>query len=116
MTSVLQEIERTLEMCNIRITSFVTNIESKRVLKVVKQLVQGVDSPDVLVECIHGRIINRHGKKIRQSLEGFIGEHHRFTLELLLSEYELLLHHSDRCEEEMYKLCSEQYHQELELL
>ncbi len=116
MTSVLQEIERTLEMCNIRITSFVTNIESKSVLKVVKQLVQGEVSPDLLAQCIHGRIMNRHGKKIRQSLEGFIGEHHRFNLELLLEEYELLLHHSDRCEEEMYKLCSEQYHQELELL
>ena len=116
MTSVLQEIERTLEMCNIRITSFVTNIESKSVLKVVKQLVQGEVSPDLLAQCIHGRIMNRHGKKIRQSLEGFIGEHHRFNLELLLSEYELLLHHSDRCEEEMYKLCSEHYPKELELL
>ena len=116
MTSVLQEIERTLEMCNIRITSFVTNIESRSVLKVVKQLVQGEVSPDRLVECIHGRILNRHGKKIKQSLEGFIGEHHRFNLELLLQEYELLLNQSNRCEEEMYKLCSEHYHQELELL
>ena len=116
MTSVLQELERTLEMCNIRITSFVANIESKSVLNVVKQLVQGQVSPDRLVECIHGRILKKHGKKIKQSLEGFICEHHRFSLGLMLEEYELLLNQSNRCEEQMYKVCAEHYNQELKLL
>jgi len=116
MTTALQAIERTLELCNIRITSFVTKIESKSVLSVVKRIIQGETSPDHLVECIFGSIINKHGPKIKQSLEGFICEHQRFALELNYAEYEFLLGQSQRCEEMMYKLCTEHYSRELELL
>jgi len=116
MTTVLQSIERTLEVCNIRITSFVTKIESKSVLTVVKRIIQGETSPDQLVECIFGSILNKHGSKIKQSLDGFICEHHRFALELSYAEYELLLHQSQQCEERMHKLCMEHYSRELELL
>jgi transposase len=116
MTTVLQSIERTLEVCNIRITSFVTKIESKSVLTVVKRIIQGETSADRLVECIFGSIINKHGPKVKQSLEGFISEHHRFSLELSYAEYEFLLRQSEQCEERMQKLCSEHYSRELELL
>lgn len=116
MTTVLQSIERTLEVCNIRITSFVTKIESKSVLTVVKRIIQGETSPDQLVESIYGSILNKHGPKIKQSLDGFICEHHRFALELSYAEYELLLHQSQQCEERMQKLCMQHYSRELELL
>lgn len=116
MTTVLQSIERTLEVCNIRITSFVTKIESKSVLTVVKRIIQGETSPDQMVECIFGSILNKHGPKIKQSLDGLICEHHRFALELSYAEYELLLHQSQQCEERMEKLCKEHYSRELELL
>ncbi len=116
MTPVLQAIERTLEMCNIRITSFVTKIESKSVLSVVKRIIQGETSADNLMECIFGSIMNRHGSRIKQSLEGFIGEHHRFALELNYAEYEFLMQQSQRCEEMMQKICTEHYSRELQLL
>lgn len=116
MTTVLQSIERTLEVCNIRITSFVTKIESKSVLTVVKRIIQGETSPDKMAECVFASILNKHGPKIKQSLDGFICEHHRFALELSYAEYELLLHQSQQCEEKMQKLCIEHYSRELELL
>jgi transposase len=116
MTTVLQTIERTLEMSNIRITSFVTKIESKSVLSVVKRIIQGETSPDRLAECIFGSIINKHGSKIKQSLDGLVCEHQRFALELSYAEYEFLLHQSQQCEEKMQKLCTEHYSKELELL
>jgi transposase len=116
MTTVLQSIERTLELCNIRITSFVTKIESKSVLTVVKRIIQGETSPDKMVECVFGSILNKHGPKIKQSPDGFIFEHQRFALELSYAEYELLLHQSKLCEEKMQKLCFEHYSRELELL
>ena len=116
MTTVLQTIERTLEMSNIRITSFVSRIESKSVLSVVRHIIHGETSPDRLTECIFGSIINKHGVKIRQSLEGVVCEHHRFMLEMNYEEYELLLSQSQRCEEQMDKLCAEYYSREMTLL
>ncbi len=116
-TSVLQDMERTLEMCSIRITSFVSNISGKSVLRVIEQIVQGETSPDVLVESIHGRIVNAHTKKnIKESLTGFITENHRFILELSLQEYELLVKQSNQCLVKMEGLCNEHYKQEMKLL
>jgi transposase len=116
-TSVLQDMERTLEMCSIRITSFVSNTSGKSVLRVIEKIVQGETSPDVLVEVIHGRIIHSHTtKKIKESLTGFIKEHHRFMLELSLNEYEMLVIQSNLCLSKMEELCNEHYKKELKLL
>lgn len=90
-TNLLQSIERNLEMCNIRISSFLSNITGKSFLNVVRLVESGETSADELVKKIHGRIINKHGKKvIKASLEGFVTEHHRFILEQLLQEYDLI--------------------------
>jgi transposase len=116
-TSILQDMERTMEMCSIRITSFVSNISGKSVLKVIEQIVHGETTPDILVESIHGRIVNAHTKQnIRESLTGFITEHHRFMLELSLQEYELLVSQSNKCLMKMEELCNEYYKNEMKLL
>jgi transposase len=62
-TSILQEMERNLEMCGIRITSFVSNISSKSVMKVIHALIDGESDPEVLAGYIHGRIVNKHKRK-----------------------------------------------------
>jgi len=116
-TSVLQDMERTLEMCSIRITSFVSNISGKSVMKVIKQTIEGETDPDILVEAIHGRITNKHKKDvIKESLTGFITEHHRFTLGLSLQEYEMLVSQSNMCLTKMEELCNMHYKNEMKLL
>jgi len=116
-TSVLQDMERTLEMCSIRITSFVSNISGKSVLNVIGKIIRGEVNPDVLLECIHGRIVNAHTKqKVKESLNGHITEHHRFILELALQEYELLASQENQCLSKMEHLCKEHYAREMKLL
>jgi transposase len=116
-TSVLQEMERNLEMCGIRITRFVSNISGKSVMKIIRAVIDGESNPEVLAGYIHGRIVNKHKRKtIVESLRGYITPQHRFQLELLLEEYELLCRQSDRCEEEMSRLCYQHFPQELALL
>jgi transposase len=116
-TSVLQEMERTLEVCSIRITSFVSNISGRSVMKVIQQIIQGETNSDILVDAIHGRIVNKHKKdKIKESLKGFITEHHRFTLELAMQEYEMLICQSNKCLLKMEALCKVHYKKEMELL
>lgn len=116
-TTILQEMERTLEMCSIRITSFVSNISGKSIMKVIRQIVEGETDPNVLTELIHGRIVNKHKKnQIKESLKGFITEQHRFTLELSLQEYELLVCQSNQCLQKMESMCNEHYKKEMATL
>lgn len=116
-TSVLQEMERILELNSIRITSFVSNISSKSVMNVIEQIIKGVTDPDVLIEGVHSRIINKHGKeRIRASLTGFINEHYRLMLELSLEEYMMLCQQTEKCLAKMEELCNVHYKDEMELL
>lgn len=116
-TSTLQAMERTLEMCSIRITSFASHTHSKSVMRVIEQIVQGEMNPDVLVESIHGRILNTHTKqKIKESLTGFIPEHQRFMLELSLREYQFLIDQSNQCFSKMEQLCCKHYPRQMQLL
>lgn len=115
MTSVLQEIERNLEMCNIRITSFVSNISAKSIRKII-QSIKGSDATEQLESLVHQRIKNKHKEKIKQSLEGFITEHHRFILGLLFEEYQLLEKQNELCLHKMNALCKEHYEQEMDAL
>ncbi len=86
-------------------------------MRVIEQIVQGETDPDVLVESIHGRILNAHTKKkVKESLTGFIPEHQRFMLELSLQEYQFLINQSNQCLSRMEQLCREHYPKEMQLL
>lgn len=86
-------------------------------LQVIRHIATGETNPDTLVDQIHGRIINRYNKgKIKESLTGFITEHHRFILQLSLQEYDMLVSQSDMCLNKMEELCLTHYREELELL
>ena len=80
-TSLLQELERNLEQCNIRITSFVSKVDSKAVRSVVSSTIDGVFDATIITESIHGRIKNKHGDKIIAALDGVIPEHKRLVME-----------------------------------
>jgi transposase len=117
ITSVLTEMERNMEICSIRITSFVSNISAKSIMKVIRQIVHGETAPDILSESIHGAIVKKHSKQtIKESLTGFITDQHRFLLELSLQEFDMLESQSQMCLSKMEALCNEHYENEMQLL
>jgi transposase len=116
ITRVVQSMERVLEAANIRITSMVSRIESKTVLGVIESIIAGQTDPNQLLQKVHGRIKNRKGELVRQSLEGFIKNEHRFILKQKLEEYDLLYRQSQELENEMHLLCETHYKEELTLL
>ena len=72
-------------MCSIRITSFVSNISSKSILKVIKQIVKGETNPDILVGSLHIRIVNKNKKEvIKQGLIGFLKRTSSFCIRAIL--------------------------------
>ena len=115
-TSSLQELERTLEMCNIRITSFTSNIDALSVRKIVSLIILGETNPKILAECVHGRIRNKHKEKIELSLDGVVPEHLRFTLELIYKELLQIEEHIQMLNNRILEICDRQYKEEMELL
>ncbi len=116
ITRVTQEMERTMEMCNIRITSLMSNNHGVSIQKVIEKIIAGDDSVEELACCIHGRTINAKGELVRLSLDGQIEEHHRFTLSLAYEQYKLFLKQVKDLEIKMEELCYEHYPKEMELL
>ena len=117
VTRVTQEMERTLEMCNIRITSLVSKNNSVSVQKVIEKIISGEDSVEELLSCIHSRILNSKGEQVvRQSLEGHIEEHHRFTLSLAYQQYKLYMDQLKQLEKKMEEICEEHYSREINIL
>ncbi len=116
-SNLLQSIERNLEMCNIRITNFLSKITGKSFLNVVRLVVEGETSPDILMKKIHGRIKNKHGEKlIHASLEGYVTEHHKLILEQLLQEYDLVSKQIEYLLKKMEELVKLHYAQQMRLL
>ena len=116
ITHVNQEMERILEMCNIRITSLVSKINSVSVQQVIEKIIAGQDSVEELACCIHARTLNAKGELVKLSLDGKVEEHHRFTLSLAYQQYKLYLSQADSLEMKMEELCDAHYAREMELL
>jgi transposase len=116
ITRVTQEMERILETCNIRITSLVSKNNSKSVLNVIEKIIAGEDTVEELACCIHGRILNSKGELVRLSLEGFIQDHHRFSLQLAFEQFKLFTAQLTRLEEKMEEICDRHYSRQMELI
>lgn len=71
----LTKLDSVLQRCNIRISNYVSSVDSKSYKEVVRLVSEGVTDPNRLASVIHGRTINRVGKEtITASLTGgYIG-------------------------------------------
>ncbi len=116
-TRCLQQVEKQLSQCNIKIASLSSTIGSKTVMDIVKSITQGKYSENDLLPLVHGRIINRQGKdKVKQSLQGIIEEHDVFLLRQIYEDY---LHIERQCHEllaQAQKIAEAHYKEQLDLL
>ncbi len=115
-TSLLQEMERILELCNIRITSFTSTIDSKSVRGVIELIIKGEYDSHIFIEQIHGRIRNRHKAKIADSLQGYIPDYQRNILEITYDEFLMVENHINNLSAMASELCQKYYQKELSLL
>ena len=115
-TRCLQQIEKQLSQCNIKIASLSSTIGSKTVIAIVQSISQGKHTPEELLALVHGRITNKHGEKVRRSLQGIIEAHDVFLLRQIHEDY---LHIERQCNEllaQAQKIAETHYKEQLELL
>ena len=114
---VLQRVDSALQRCNIRLSNYVSDVESKSMLKVITAIISGERDGKKLASLVHGRTVNKYGMSvIAASLTGYITPSVVFTLAQLMEELEQIRKHEEACLKEMERMCQELYSTEVELL
>ena len=110
----LAKLDAAVQRCNIRLSNYVSNTDSVSYKAVIDKICEGVTDPNVLVEEIHGRIINHHGKEtIIASLTGSITECDIDIMRQLKAEIDLAEQHKQECMDKMLAICENEYSTQL---
>lgn len=113
----LTKLDSVLQRCNIRISNYVSSVDSKSYKEVVRLVPEGVTDPNRLASVIHGRTINRVGKEtITASLTGVISEVDIDLIRQYLEEIELAQRHKQESHEKLTRMCEDEFPKEFENL
>ena len=106
----LAKLDASVQRCNIRLSNYVSNTDSKSYKSVIDKICEGVTDPKALVEEVHGRIINHHGKDIIiASLTGCITECDIDIMRQLKAEIDMAEQHKQSCMDKMQAICEKEY-------
>jgi transposase len=104
----LAKLDAALQRCNIRLSNYVSNVDSKSYREVVKLLAEGVSDPERLVAKVHGRTVKRWGREtVKAALTGVVTEVDSEVISQLRDELELATGHRAECQSRMAKMCNE---------
>lgn len=113
----LVKLDQCIQRCNIRISNYISTTDSKGYRSIVKLISQGITDASVLVEQLHGRTINKHGKDtLIKALTGVVNDTDIDIISQLVEEIELQQRHKDEAQNKMTSLCREWFPTELENL
>ena len=91
-------------------SNYVSNTDSKSYKSVIDKICEGVTDPKALVEEVHRRIINRHGKDtIIALLTGCITECDIDIMRQLKAEIDMAEQHKQACLNKMQAICEKEY-------
>ena len=86
LTCIKNKIIRTLESCNFKIMSVISNISTKTGMKLVDKLSKGITGMDELIACCHYSVIKRKGELLPKALTGKLTLNHQMQLGLFLED------------------------------
>ncbi|WP_254410957.1 IS110 family transposase [Dyadobacter diqingensis] len=116
ITRVLQQMNKCLELCNIRINNVMTKMDSVSSIGIIRAIVAGNSDHQTLMDQVNAAVKKRKKGMVEQALEGAISDDQKFLLELGLQQYDLLLDQASRIETRMEEHCQQHYASELKLL
>jgi transposase len=83
----INEVHRTLEGTNIKLSSVATDITGKSATDMLQQLMAGQKDPNVLAELARG-VLRKKIPQLRQALQGTVRAHQQLILSQLLADIE----------------------------
>ena len=113
----LAKLDAVMQRCNIRLSNYVSNTDTKSYKNVVRKLCEGVTDPEELIKVIYSRITNRHGREtILAALTGVVSDAEKDTMRQLRDELDLAERHKQECMDKMSHVCRTYYPEELRRL
>ena len=113
----LSKLDAVMHRCNIRLSNYVSNTDTKSYKDVVNDLCNGITDPEALITRIHGRIINKHGREtILAALTGVVSEAETDAMRQLKEELALAQRHKQECHQKMVAICREHFPKQFERL
>ena len=73
---------KTLEDCNVKLSSVVSNVQGVSATKMINAIIDGETDTEKLVAFSHGKL-SADKETIKKALEGKVTEHHRFMLQMI---------------------------------
>jgi transposase len=112
-TRVLTQMDRILVICGIRLSSCISNIDSKSFKQVVDALIRGETDPEKLARLVYGNRKNKESGKLRECLTGNMKAHHRLKLATCKQQFDLFESQLSLYLNEMQRLCDEHFSEEI---
>ena len=106
ITYYSNKLDAALHRCGFRLSNYVAKITGKSYRKAVESIASGVTDPDELIRCVHGRIINKHGRETM--LASMTGSFSTTDITVIRQYWELLATYarqSEECQCELTALC-----------
>ena len=106
----LSKLDGIMQRCNIRLSNYVSNTDTKSYKEVVDMLCEGITDAEELIKKVHGRIVNKHGREtILASLTGVVSDAEKDTMRQLREEIALAETHKRECLDKMLQICRTYY-------
>jgi transposase len=88
-TQVANRIQKVLQDANIKLSSVASQVLGVSGRAMIQAMIQGITDPDTLADLAKGVLKNK-STELREALEGYIQQEHRFLLKLLMDQLEHL--------------------------
>jgi len=105
---------KTLEDCNVKLSSVVSDVQGVSATKMVNAIIDGETDTEKLVAFAHGRL-STDKETIKKALEGKVTKHHRFMLQMIRESIRVNENLISKLDVQIEK-AAEQYKVELDLL
>lgn len=117
MVYIQNKMDALMQRCNIRISNYVSTVDSKSYRDIVTKITEGETRATELVKEVHGRTINRCGRDtIVAALDGVIRQTDIDLLKQYKEELDMLRRHKAECLLKMREICEEHFKDEFERL
>jgi len=113
----LSKLDAVMQRCNLRLSNYVSNTDTKSYKQVVECLCGGTTAPEQLIKRIHGRIINKHGREtILAALTGVVSDAEKDVMRQLRQELEMAESHKQECHKKMVEICQTHFREQFKRL
>jgi transposase len=106
-SSCLLQMQKALDLMNIRFHSVISQLEGKSGMAMVEAILKGERDPHKLLSLCHVSIREKKAQRILESLEGSWDEGHLFSLKLAYKHYQNIQQLISCCDSRIEKLLSQ---------